>query len=1368
MESRFGVDFSGVRVHTDHRAADSADALSANAYTMGRDIYFAAGKYSPASRESRHLLAHELTHTIQQTSSRPALESSLQVSSPEDPLEQQAERVAEAVVGGAPAQTVSAGDVMLARDAAPQPYSTSSALEPSSTSITAEAWVAKHARNLVGKVGYELSLAELPITTPFVAWKNGQRREFLIDFWQPFWVGLGGVWPMFAGALAPDKPATAVAAGRDSYPWDFGTSEWRQPVVGEFYKLFMLRLTESLARILPRWRSVKNQLALRLESGDEGANRDPSTSEVFGSHPIDSYVIKALAGKLEIDYKGYRKAFPEAARQHEIRSGLRPVVFQFQIAAGAWNWIRVDSPANAAPEEVAKALYGNETKAYLLTSAPPLFGFDDVYDLLPVQKKRFYTETSKGGAVPTRVSGSQEKTPTHQILAGPLGDEAALLQAKKIKGTAIVSPAAVLDRMRVIVRTLDGMVSEAAKVGLGLLTEPLKLTRDRVSRRSVKLANASPAEVSEWDPQSRGQLELVNAAESGLLVATEQQKTFAGWPSVKNVIHSIGTAYSRVAQSSDLVETGRYWLNFAEEQSRLFPVTLMDLLLAELRRALLSVSEKKERVDLAGAQELEKKLRAKLVKVRDVVLQHPEQAKAALEPLFKEIADLQVEVTLVTNIDQCDRAWQALYDSLSVTGAMRSLWGGGNELVSAAALDASRLSTEWNYIYIEFKYGDKEKAKKQLKEKSASPEWAGFMERIRQVITDQATYDKWMTFAVMVGIAVLTAGIGAYVEAAAGAAWGAAAGFGAATVVEAATFTALSYSLIAKDPSISGFFEDFGKNLLTFGALRTISRIYRLGVGAEAAASASGKAGDVLVQFVALNGAALYQADQEKRKKTGQGLTITEIGEISLYNLGFVVAVSIGAKLAEPWITGMRLTGELQGNLAKIESTRTQLLDLSKAVQATGGKKPALARRMLAKQAELLALQEQALMRLEQIAADPKSAAAAGLSSKQIESITAARAQFGEALEQIHQAHIASQLESVGANEFLCPKGEFFDGLSTFFKKQGAVVNDKLPRDPVTNTRSIKVTPKEGTPFRVTERLSTKTGEVGRSAEMRPEGEPTGGRWGFSGDLELFLNDPNPAPEVLDARERVLEAIKKDEWMLKYPHMVRSRIQLELAKLRLDLVKRRKGEVSQVADVLRTFGIKGATPTAVNAIFGYLFQSAGISLTYENYAAWSRLARGQGTIGDVRFMVHEIAEVAELKKSSFDFMGKKLEIQSPEHVQWYTEFEPRYLAAHSKALLAEYRFLAAEISKSTGHRVNLSAEITAAIDPTSIEAHANMFLADAGGGEHPLEKDSRFPDWVKRTQEQVDLSSTEAKRLGLPEKTTLGELLAKIKSAPLP
>jgi len=68
MEPHFGHDFSRVRVHADAKAAESAQAVNALAYTVGNDVAFAPNQYSPATTEGKRLLAHELTHVVQQSS----------------------------------------------------------------------------------------------------------------------------------------------------------------------------------------------------------------------------------------------------------------------------------------------------------------------------------------------------------------------------------------------------------------------------------------------------------------------------------------------------------------------------------------------------------------------------------------------------------------------------------------------------------------------------------------------------------------------------------------------------------------------------------------------------------------------------------------------------------------------------------------------------------------------------------------------------------------------------------------------------------------------------------------------------------------------------------------------------------------------------------------------------------------------------------------------------------------------------------------------------------------------------------------------------------------------------------------------------
>jgi Domain of unknown function (DUF4157) len=97
MEAGFGHDFSSVRIHTDSAAAGSSRAINANAYTIGQDIVFSDNKYSPGSSEGKKLIAHELTHVVQQ-SQVPSTSEEPVVSHPQEPSEQEADQVASHIV----------------------------------------------------------------------------------------------------------------------------------------------------------------------------------------------------------------------------------------------------------------------------------------------------------------------------------------------------------------------------------------------------------------------------------------------------------------------------------------------------------------------------------------------------------------------------------------------------------------------------------------------------------------------------------------------------------------------------------------------------------------------------------------------------------------------------------------------------------------------------------------------------------------------------------------------------------------------------------------------------------------------------------------------------------------------------------------------------------------------------------------------------------------------------------------------------------------------------------------------------------------------------------------------------------------------
>ena len=101
MESRFGHDFGSVRIHNDSAAAESARAVNAKAYTVGQNVVFGSGQYQPQTNHGKHLLAHELTHTIQQSGTS-GIQPKLAVDVPGSASELEADRVATNVLADKP------------------------------------------------------------------------------------------------------------------------------------------------------------------------------------------------------------------------------------------------------------------------------------------------------------------------------------------------------------------------------------------------------------------------------------------------------------------------------------------------------------------------------------------------------------------------------------------------------------------------------------------------------------------------------------------------------------------------------------------------------------------------------------------------------------------------------------------------------------------------------------------------------------------------------------------------------------------------------------------------------------------------------------------------------------------------------------------------------------------------------------------------------------------------------------------------------------------------------------------------------------------------------------------------------------------
>ncbi len=101
MESAFGASFGDVRVHTDDQASRSAEAVGANAYTVGSDMVFKSGQYDPGSSGGQKTIAHELSHVVQQSKGPvdgTAAPGGIRVSDPSDSFEREADATADQVL----------------------------------------------------------------------------------------------------------------------------------------------------------------------------------------------------------------------------------------------------------------------------------------------------------------------------------------------------------------------------------------------------------------------------------------------------------------------------------------------------------------------------------------------------------------------------------------------------------------------------------------------------------------------------------------------------------------------------------------------------------------------------------------------------------------------------------------------------------------------------------------------------------------------------------------------------------------------------------------------------------------------------------------------------------------------------------------------------------------------------------------------------------------------------------------------------------------------------------------------------------------------------------------------------------------------
>ncbi|MFC6011504.1 hypothetical protein [Nocardia lasii] len=240
-----------------------------------------------------------------------------------------------------------------------------------------------------------------------------------------------------------------------------------------------------------------------------------------------------------------------------------------------------------------------------------------------------------------------------------------------------------------------------------------------------------------------------------------------------------------------------------------------------------------------------------------------------------------------------------------------------------------------------------------------------------------------------------------------------------------------------------------------------------------------------------------------------------------------------------------------------------------------------------------------------------------------------------------------------------------------------------------------------------------------------------------------------------------LSGIDEDGWRSVFPDMAGRHLDDAVERARLEVVNR--NDISRIQQSVRDAGID-IDASILREIKQYNFNSRGLQFSAENYNAWTRLGNGTASVGDVRYIVHEAAEIRALRvnerETGFDFMGGSWSRMSPAQQRgWEARFNEAYMAAHSEALREEYKFLTDIISDVTNGNIRIKPEVAAAIDRRP-EARKHMLV-----GEVVLKNSPRFDEWRMMGEAMVTLTGSGAVRLGLARGTRISqaELLQRIK-----
>ncbi len=294
FEPRFGADLSGVRLHSDHNAAELSSAVGAHAFTTRQDIFFAAGRYRPDTDDGRRLLAHELTHTLQQRQSAPV--ALLQREEDTNATEQQVTQQ-QAEIDSANATSVDDDETSSAQQ-------TEAPIDENATEKEAKAEAAETSTGEVVIPNFDVETEscptlwkEEPEAAPAAEVKE-EETSFADEILGAVTGGVGGyvarqAWdalPLSARAAAINKAIDAALLGVEKLPGE--------PLVGPLWGWFQAGLTGFLTKL--RKVADAEKVAIFQKIGKMIIGLDAKAALGFAGGALKGFLVDGLLGIVQM------------------------------------------------------------------------------------------------------------------------------------------------------------------------------------------------------------------------------------------------------------------------------------------------------------------------------------------------------------------------------------------------------------------------------------------------------------------------------------------------------------------------------------------------------------------------------------------------------------------------------------------------------------------------------------------------------------------------------------------------------------------------------------------------------------------------------------------------------------------------------------------------------------------------------------------------------------------------------------------------------------------------------------------------------------------------------------------------------------